>query len=99
MALSTGSLAVSYEGYTMLLDEDRDLPRQEVDQLFAEMPVPRAVTEVSDTLYSDLVRCFEQSIEDGMKPIESLTTILGWLSHEMARISGGQAGPDNQTGK
>jgi len=59
----------------------------EIDELFPQAPEFGVLNGVPDVLYSNLVRSFEQSIEDAMRPIEALTTILGWVSCELARIN------------
>jgi hypothetical protein len=73
-------------GVNMLDHEVMNSQALELEGLFGSAPGTHC-SPASDFLYSDLVRSFEQALENGMSPIEALTTILGWVSCEMVRIN------------
>lgn len=58
----------------------------ELDELFPSHPQPPISKKAADILQSRVIHSFETAVDQGMSPLEALSTILSWVSLEMGRI-------------
>jgi hypothetical protein len=58
----------------------------ELDELFPSHPQPLISKKAADILQSRVIRAFETAVDQGMQPLEALSSILSWVTSEMARI-------------
>ena len=58
----------------------------ELDELFPSHPQPPVSKKAADILQSRVIQSFETALDQGMQPLDALSTILSWVSSEMGRI-------------
>jgi hypothetical protein len=58
----------------------------ELDELFPSHPQPLMPKEAADILQSRVIHSFETALDQGMQPLEALSTIMAWITSEMGRI-------------
>jgi hypothetical protein len=58
----------------------------ELDELFPSQPQPLISKKAADILQSRVIHSFEIALDQGMQPLEALSTILNWVSLEMGRV-------------
>ncbi len=64
----------------------------EFDELFPLHPQPLVPKKAADYLQSHIISGFETALDQGMPPLDALSTILGWVSSEIARVKLDAAG-------
>jgi len=59
-------------------------------ELFPAFPEEQVPSNAADALQSALITAFEESIDQGMNPMDALSMITGWVASEMVRIRAGE---------
>jgi len=70
----------------MQVHKKPNLSLSELDQLFSSHPQPPISKKAADILQSRVIHSFETALDQGLQPLEALSTILSWVSLEMGRI-------------
>jgi hypothetical protein len=73
---------------TLRIEPDSSFPDEEYEPCYGPPKAP-AAERLADALQSHLIKAFEASIDQGMKPEEALAVMLSWMSSEMARLESG----------
>jgi len=63
-----------------------DVRLSELDELFPSHPQPPISKKAADILQSRVIHSFETALDQGMQPLEALSTILSWVALEMGRV-------------
>jgi hypothetical protein len=76
----------------MQVHKKRSVRLSELDELFPSNPQPSVSKKAADILQSRVIHSFETAVDQGMQPLEALSTILSWVSLEMVRVEPDRSG-------